>query len=347
MNYAVIMAGGYGERFWPLSRKKRPKQCIPINSDKPMIKETVDRLRPLFKDNIYISTGINLANEIRKTLPNSKFILEPMARNTAACIGLSAITLLKEDKEAIMFLETSDHINNDENLYLKNIDLALKTAKESDHIVLMGIKPSQPHTGYGYIEISNNYKGIIDHVNCFKEKPDLKTAKEYIKSGKFFWNSGMFISKCSVMLNEIKEHMPKLYSSLIKIQESDFDKEVLRKEFEGLDKISIDYGVMEKSNKTLVLKADMHWDDIGDLKAFERFTKEDENGNVVKGNLIELDSKNNIIISGKEKLVSLIGIKDTIITVTDDVILVADKRRAQDVKSIVNKLSKNNKKYIE
>lgn len=348
MNHAVIMAGGYGERFWPLSRKSRPKQCLPIHTEKPMIKETADSLVDVFGDSIYISTGKDMAGEIKKIMPKAKFIVEPMSRNTAACIGLSAITLLDKDPDAIMFLETADHMYEDQALYIEHIRYALKIAKKDDVIVLMGIKPTYPHTGLGYIEkdeIVYDDKINLYKVKCFKEKPDLKTAKEFVESGNFLWNSGMFIAKCKVMLDEIKNHMPKLYEGLMNIKKSGFDESVVMKEFEKFEKISIDYGVMEPSEKTCVIDADMHWDDIGDLAAYDRFSEKDKAGNVRKGEIIEIDSKNNIVLG--KKLIALLGVENLIIAETDDVILVADKKRSQDVKKIVQKLSENkdHKKY--
>ena len=351
MNHAVIMAGGIGERFWPLSRKSKPKQVVAIHTDKSMIQETVDRLRPVFGENIFISTGNFLADKVREIMPEINFILEPMAKNTAACIGLSAITLLKKDPEAIMFLETSDHIYNDVNLYLKHVEYALNAAKRDDRIILIGIKPTHPHTGLGYIEMGDRIYDEeikVHRVQSFREKPDLETAERFMMSGKFLWNSGMFIAKCSVMIEEIKTHMPKHYESLMKIRDSDFDKKVLEEEFDKLESISIDYGVMEKSSNTYVLKAEMHWDDIGDLAAYDRFNQKDENGNVVRGEMVEVDSENNIVL-GKDKLIALVGAKDLIVCETDDVILVADKKKAQDVKTIVKKLTidKEKRKYVE
>jgi len=350
MNHAVIMAGGYGERFWPLSRKSRPKQCVAIHSDKPMIQETVDRLTDLFGSEIYISTGQEMADAVKKINSEMKFIVEPMARNTAACIGLSAVKLLSIDEDAVMFLETADHIYDDVKKYLGNIQIALDEAKKNDKIILIGIKPTHAHTGLGYIEMGDNISGNFYDVNCFKEKPDLKTAEEYVESGKYLWNSGMFIAKCSVMLDEIKKNMPEHYEALIKIKESGFDEKVLLEEFSKMEKISIDYGVMEKSTETSVLNADMHWDDIGDLAAYERFVEKNDDGNfcVPGSECVSEDSSGNIIVSSKDKMVSLVGVKDLIVAVTDDAVLVCDKNKAQDVKKIVAKLKEsNNKKYVE
>ncbi|MFW6312151.1 MAG: mannose-1-phosphate guanylyltransferase, partial [Nanoarchaeota archaeon] len=305
--------------------------------------------------------------EVKKIIPKIIEIIEPMPKNTAACIGLSAISLLDKDKDAVMFLETADHIYNNIELYLEHIKKSLEIASNNEKIVLIGINPQFPHTGLGYVEKGDMF-GEEDKINSyivksFKEKPDLETAKSYVDSGKFLWNSGMFVAKCSVMLDEIKKNLPGHYEGLMKIKESGFDKEVIKNEFEKFEKISIDYGVMEKSDKTVVIDANMHWDDVGDLKAFERYLKKDENGNSViafGNNPVKFawnDSKNNIVIdrrSGvckdekeitdsktnqKNKMIALNGINDSIIVCTDDVILVSDKEKAQDVKKIVGKIS--------
>lgn len=350
MKAAVIMAGGYGERFWPLSRKSRPKQCLPIHTKDPMIKETIDRIKDVFKDSIYISTGQKMADEIKKIMPDTHFIIEPMARNTAACIGLSAITLLEKDKDAIMFLETADHIYDDVKKYLEHIEFALDIAKKEDKIVLIGIKPTHAHTGYGYIELGDMVHDElikVHKVKAFREKPDKDTAEKYVGSGKFMWNSGMFIAKCKVMLDEIKVYMPKLFDSLNRIRKSGFDDKILFEEFEKIEKVSIDYGVMEKSDKTYVIRADMHWDDIGDLRAFERFVKKDGNNNAFRGKVVEHDSRDNIVINESDKITTLLGVEGLIVTVTDDAILVTTKENAQNVKHIVNKLDKEDKKYTD
>jgi mannose-1-phosphate guanylyltransferase len=346
MNIAVIMAGGYGERFWPLSRISKPKQCLPIISDKPIIIETVDRLKPLFQENIYISTVSNLSLQIKKIYPKAKFILEPASKNTAACIGLSIISLMKQNNDPIIFIETADHYYKDKNSYLNNIKAGIEAAEKENKIILMGIKPTTPHTGYGYIHtgkkfnIKNNINEEIPilEVMEFKEKPDLKTAEGYLRSGDYLWNSGIFIFRASVMLEEIKKYMPNLHKALIKIKDSNKDDDVLKKEFENLEKISIDYGVIEKTKKILVVKAEMHWDDVGDLKAFEKIMPKDEHGNSFKGNYISLDSSENIIIG--KKLISLLGVNNLIICETDDAIFICDKNRTQDIKKLTSQLDK-------
>lgn len=357
MDYCVIIAGGSGQRFWPLSRKSLPKQCIAITSDKPMIQETVERLDKIFKKNIYISTGEHLAQAIKNILSDINFILEPMPKNTAACVGLSAAYLFSKDKDAVMFVETSDHVYNDEESYLNHVKFSLDCAKKSNKIVLLGINPTNPNTGYGYINVGNsvNSKFNLDEniplheINEFKEKPTLEIAKDYLQRGNFLWNSGMLASKCSVILEEIKKYLPDLYESLMKIIESNFDKKILYNEFLKLEKVSFDNGILEKSNAVLCVNSKMHWDDVGDLSSFERFLKSDSDGNVCIGNTKQIESNNNIIISDDDSLVSLIGVKDLIVSIKNNVVLVCKKNQNQKVKDMVALLEKDEKlkKFVE
>ncbi|MBD3354358.1 NTP transferase domain-containing protein, partial [Candidatus Woesearchaeota archaeon] len=342
----VIMAGGSGKRFWPKSRKNLPKQCLPIASKEPMIKETVERLKPIAqKKDIYIATGKHLEKHIKNILSDVNYIIEPMPKNTAACIGLAAIYL---DKEDIMLIETSDHVYKDVNAYLKHLKAGIETAKKNK-IVLVGITPDFPHTGYGYIhqgELIRKKDSIeIYEVAEFNEKPDPETAEIFFKSGVFLWNSGIFISNVKTMLDAIKKHMPELYSALMKIKNSNFDKNIMSKEFEKLENTSIDYGVIEKAKNLAVVRGDFHWDDVGDWKSMERIYPKDKNNNVVLADY-NGNAKNCIII-GDKKPIQAENIEDLIIIDTVDCLLVCSKNRSQDVKKIVQMLEKDSelKKY--
>ncbi len=349
MIVAVIMAGGKGERFWPKSRETNPKQCLKIISNRSMVEETIERLKPLFsKKDIYISTNEKLAKHIRKTLPNVNYVIEPIAKDTAAAIGLSASYITKKQGDAIMFIETTDHTYKSKNEYLKHVKFAIDLANEN-YIVLIGIKPTEPHTGFGYIQKGKPVK--VNKIKAykirrFKEKPDIKTAKVFFKSGEYLWNSGMFVSKCSVMLEAIKKHMPELYLALRKIKKNNFNKKIAKKEFKNLKKVSIDYGVMEKAKNTIVIEANMKWDDIGDWRAMERIHQKDKDWNVVIGKHFGLNTKNCIIWG--DNLVATYDIKDLIIVSTKDSVMVIPKNRAQKVKELVEEMKKNKrfKKYL-
>ncbi|MFH1860051.1 MAG: mannose-1-phosphate guanylyltransferase, partial [bacterium] len=217
--YAVIMAGGSGTRFWPVSRRSIPKQCLHITCHKSMIQETVDRLSPIIeRDKFYVATGNHLYESIKQDLPDIGFILEPVARNTAPCIGLSMIHLLHKDPDAIVLLETADHYYQDEDAYRQHLLKAIAHATTHNKICLIGIKPSYPATGYGYIQQGSlvcDHEGIqVFEVQRFVEKPGLDVAKEYVESKEYLWNSGMFISKAQVMLDEIAQYMPHLHAGL-------------------------------------------------------------------------------------------------------------------------------------
>ena len=341
---AIIMAGGKGERFWPLSRETTPKQCLAIISGKTMLEDTISRLKPLFPiKNIFIATNSQLAQYMKKFVPHANYIIEPIGRDTAACIGLSAIQIMRKDPNAIMFIETTDHVYGNPKEYLEHIKVAIELAKENN-IVLIGINPTYPSTGFGYIRHGNllkNRKIKAYKISEFKEKPDLETAKEFLESANYLWNSGVFVSKCSVMLDAIKQHMPQLYSCLSRIQKSIFNDKVIKEEFAKLDKVSIDYGVMEKAHNTVVIRANMHWDDVGDWKAMERINKKDKNGNVVKGKFLGIDT-NDCIIYG-DNLVAAYGLKDLIIVNSKDAVLVVPKGKAQKVKDLVKAMGMEKK----
>lgn len=337
---AVIMAGGRGERFWPQSRENNPKQCLRIISDRSMIEETVKRLEPLIPQRkVFISTGKQLYEHIERIVPDVNFVLEPMARNTAACIGLSAISIMEKDPAAIMFIETTDHIYKDIKAYLEHIKRAVGIA-EKGKICLIGIKPTHPHTGLGYIhygKLLEEGKIKVYEITEFKEKPDLETAKKFLQGGNYLWNSGMFICKCSVMLDAMREFMPNLYNGLIKIKESDFDEKVKEEVFEQLESVSIDYGVMEKAKGLAVIKAEMHWDDVGDWAAMDRIHDKDKNGNVIKANW-KGSAKNSIIFGDEERRIITENVDNIIIVDTEDSLLVCKKERAQDLKKLVQQL---------
>ena len=326
----VIMAGGNGERFWPLSRINNPKQCLKITSNKTMIQETIDSLKPLSK-NIFISTRQDLKNKIKKTI-NAQFILEPERRDTAAAIGLACIEVMKKHNDPVIFIETADHFYKDKVNYRKHIKLAYKEAKKNS-IILIGIKPTFPNTGYGYIQPKNNNK--ISEIKSFKEKPNEKKAKLFVKNN-YLWNSGMFVFKASVMLEEIKKYMPKLYKGLLEIKKSSKNK---AKIFKTLDKISIDFGIIEKSKKTKVLKGTFPWEDVGSWKSMENIHKADKNNNILLGKATTLNSKNNITIN--KKLVALCDVNNLIIIESKDAILVCKKDSCQDVKKLVKNLKKD------
>lgn len=350
------MAGGGGTRFWPLSRKERPKQLLNLSGKEVMVNETIDRIsRSVEKENIFIVTNVSqapLMDEITKSRLSANHILkEPAARNTAACIGYAAMEIVKKYEDGIMCILPSDAFIKDEEEFARVIDAAIAAAIDEDKLITIGIKPTFPATGYGYIkgkegttkEISSYKDKNYTVVEEFVEKPDLDTAKSYIAEGNYMWNSGMFIWKASTILAKFEKLLPDVYECLAKIGDAlgtDSEKEVIEKVYPVIPKISIDYGIMERSTDVLVIEGDFGWNDVGSLDMLSVVRGEDENGNVLYGNQINIDTKN-CISYGTDKLVATIGVENLIIVQTKDALLVCDKDRAQDVKEVVDLLNKS------
>lgn len=336
----LILAGGRGERFWPLSRIKHPKQSLPLISEKPMILETYDRLKSL--GDFAIVANSELCLQFKKILPSGPlYIEEPCARNTAPAIGFACQKIMHTYGDCIIFIETADHFYKDVEKYTTEIKKACLYAEKKNKIVLLGINPTEPHTGYGYIEEGENLAANFFSVLSFKEKPPLDVAKQYLKQGTFSWNSGMFIAKCSVLLKEFQTFLPTMYASFQSMDHQEYSKKIVQKLFPSLERISIDYGIMEKSENTVVLKSNMHWDDIGDYNAIARVHSVQKNGNYYQNDVVTIDSQENIIIS--EKLVALIGVDNLVIIDTPDALLICDRKETQKIKSLLKDLDE---KYL-
>lgn len=317
--YAVIMAGGSGERFWPRSRRTFPKQFLPIISRRSMLEETLDRLKGLIPEgNIYI-----VINKKQKHLSKGykNIIVESVSRNTAPCIALSVNIIQEKDPKAVMVVLPADHYIKDISKFKYTIKRAAEIASSEDVLVTLGIKPSSPHTGYGYIKKGEKLGKGLYKVSKFTEKPDLKTAKGYIASGGYFWNSGMFVWRVSTILEEIDKYLPNIRSSK--------------------ENISIDYGVMEKTKKAVVLDAGFNWDDVGSWASLDKHIKKDKDRNIFQGDVVCKDVSNSTIITDSA-LVAGIGVSDLIIVATKDAVLVCPKDRAEEVKDIVGILKKGN-----
>lgn len=348
--YAVIMAGGVGSRFWPRSREKMPKQFLKIFSEKTLIQETINRVTKLVdKENIFIVTNKIHKNETKNQIPDiphDNIIIEPFGRNTAACIGLASILIHNFQPDAVTIVLPSDHMIRDEDAFISVIKKAVSFAYENKCLVTIGIQPTRPETGYGYIqrdekEIQEN----IFKVKTFAEKPNYQTAKRFLASGEFFWNSGIFIWRVDVILEEIKKHMPELYQGLEKIQRSllkkDFQKQV-ELVYGMLKSISIDYGVMEKSDKVYVVLGNFGWSDVGSWEEVYQLNNKDENGNAIYGECFLIDVKNSYIYS-QNKFTAILGLENIIVINTEDALLVANRTYTQDVKKVVDYLKLNKK----
>lgn len=346
--YGVIMAGGGGTRFWPLSRKSRPKQFLNLSGKDTMVMDTALRLSKVADENdIFVVTSEahrDMTIELTDgTLRPDHILGEPAARNTAACIGYAAMEIVKKYEDGIMVIVPSDHFIKNEDEFARVLKSGVKIAEETDKLVTIGIKPTFPCTGYGYIRNidakGTDYRQVLDFV----EKPDLETAQDYLASGEYAWNSGMFIWKASTILGYFERLLPDIYSYLVKIGNAmgtDKEMEVIEELYPSIPKISIDYGIMERAEGVLMLEGDFGWNDVGSFDSLDEVYGSDENNNVIMANAHVIDSKDCILYStDKNKLVAVLGVEDIIVAQTDDVVLVCDKNRAQDVKLFVDQLN--------
>jgi mannose-1-phosphate guanylyltransferase len=346
--FAVIMAGGVGSRFWPRSKKKTPKQLLKIFGEHTMIEATVNRLSGLIdKENIYVITNELQRPEVINQLPDvpaENIIEEPFGRNTAACIGLASVIIKAKDPDAVTIVLPADHIIKDEEKFKQVLENAAKYANESKGLVTIGITPTRPETGYGYIQI--NDKQVAENiypVYTFAEKPNYATALRFVESGDFLWNSGMFIWRTDVILDEIKNLMPDLYEGLVAIEKSltspNF-KEELKSVYAQLKKISIDYGIMEKSKKVFLTKGSFNWSDVGSWEEVYQLSEKNEKGNAVIGKVYTNMVSDSYIYS-PDKVTAVIGLDNVIVINHNDTVLICRRDKAQDVKEIVDYLKMN------
>lgn len=345
----LIMAGGSGERFWPLSTKKKPKQLLKVFSDKSLIRLTYERILPLVsKEQIFIATNEIQVDALKTDLtelPDDRIIIEPMFRDTAAAIAYGSMIISKYYENPVICVLPSDALIQNEEEFRKVVKIALDDALNGN-IVTFGMTPTYPETGYGYIEALNPVKNIPTKSLGFREKPKYEIAKEYVKSGNFLWNSGMFTFRHDVILEALKKYSPNHYDTISKINKLITKNEGLKtaqisKElFPLFEKKSIDFAVMEHADNIDVIPASFGWNDVGNYTAFEELFDKDNNGNVVRNvNTIFVDSNNNIIVSDSNvQRVSLLGVNDMVVAVTKDEILICPKNRNQEIKKIIQKL---------
>ena len=342
MTYAVILAGGVGSRFWPFSRELEPKQFMKIIGEASLLQATIQRLKGVVEPSrVYIITNNIYFYEVKAQvtkfgIPDENIILEPQGKNTAPAVGLCAKLISQIDKDAVLLVLPSDH-------YIKNIENFKRTIKKAiacaknNFLVTIGIKPSAPSIGYGYIKINPKLETrnpMVYSVDKFLEKPDLNKAKKYFKDKKFFWNSGMFIWKASVFLEETKEYLPKLYANLRLINSVNDISRI----WPRIEAISVDYGIMERSKRIALIPADFYWTDLGSWDALAEIFPKDKKGNISTADVLNLDSKGVCIFGRGQRLISTIGLRDVVIADTPDALLVCDRSRAQDVKQLVEQL---------
>lgn len=350
--YGVIMAGGGGTRFWPLSRKQAPKQLLNLSGNDIMVNEAIDRLARVadYKD-IFIVTNAAQKTKMLKLVggrvADNHILVEPAARSTAACIGYAAIEIMKKYGDGIMVITPSDAYIKDNKKFAEVLKTAVDAAEKSDKLVTIGITPTFPATGYGYIQYENSSKPVKS-VLKFVEKPNEERAKKYLESGNFVWNSGIFVWKASVILEKFKTILPEIYSYLEQIAvtfgKSD-ETQQIEKIYHLIPSISVDYGIMEKCNDIMVVPADFGWNDVGSWDMFNVLHTEDTDGNIKIGDALTIDSKNTTVYSSG-KLVAAVGVDNLIIVETPDAIMVCTKDKAQDVKKIVDRLKENGREEL-
>ncbi len=359
MIYGIILAGGRGERFWPLSRIARPKQFLKLTSERTMLDETIDRVLPLIPmEQIRIVTGEAMKELIVTAVENIEGInvlSEPVGRNTSTAIGLAAAHLAKEDPDAVMVVLSADHLIRPPEKLLRILKTAANIASEEPSLITIGIVPTRPDTGYGYIKLGDLYRQensfYIHHVEAFKEKPTAPTAHEYYYSGNYLWNSGMFVWSVAAILEAFKGCHSSLYELLMEYQEhigTPSETEAKQKLYEKAEAISIDFAVMEKAENVLTIKADIVWDDVGDWRALERYKEMDSDNNVIVGEAVTLESYETTICNEEPGIVACLGVSDLVVVRAGEITLVAHRTKVQDIKKLLAKLSDDEKtsKYL-
>lgn len=363
---AILLAGGSGERFWPVSRISRPKQLLPLNTNKSLIEEAIDRIVDFVpSEDIFVFTNkitYNAIVDVLKMLPHGNIIPEPLKRNTAPALVYATSFILakygnhyKED-EILVGVFTSDQKIHPIEGFRRTIDIAFDYVSKFPKIATIGIVPDRPETAFGYIEVekSEDFENRSLHeVRCFHEKPDIDTAKRYLESGNYFWNSGMFFWRLDTFLREAKIHMPEIYNNLFPLRKifeqsapSNLEQIVEKIEpiYGSFPDISIDYALMEKTQNIVLVKSYFEWDDIGSWDALDRTKRKDEGGNVNIGNNILVETYNSIVFNGSESnrlKVCVVGMVEVVVVATDDAILVCPKSKVQMVKKCVEELKKN------
>ncbi len=347
-NYCIIMAGGIGSRFWPMSRASRPKQFIDIlGTGETLIQQTFKRFeRICMSENILIVTNERYKDLILKQLPDikeSQVICEPMRRNTAPAIAYSSYKIMDENPNANVIVSPSDHIVKKENVFVDIIKKGLEATKENDWLLTLGIKPSRPDTGYGYIQFDENIEDDdnekIKKVKTFTEKPQLDMAKQFLESGDFVWNSGVFIWNIKTIMKAFEEHLPEVNSVFLEgkgVYNTDQEKEFIEQAYPICKNISIDYGVMEKAKNVYVYVSEFGWSDLGTWGSLYENLNKDENSNAILGkNVMSYDSKNCIVNVPNDKLVVMEGLDDFIVVESDGILLICRKEDEQSLRQIV------------
>jgi mannose-1-phosphate guanylyltransferase len=347
--YAVILAGGSGTRFWPLSRRNRPKQLLHLFGRKTLLEQTAERIHAVIPwDRTYVYTNTSVRREVARCLahvPSAQIIAEPAQRNTAPTIGLAAQEILRRDPEGIMVVLPSDHLIANPRKFLKTLGAACRWATDGGRSVVIGVRPTRAETGYGYVRLGGRESRIngenIFRVHNFTEKPSLTLARRYVASGRYLWNAGMFVWRASTLLSNLQRFQPRMAKGLEQIAQAGgaINRAALKKFFPRLEKISVDFALMERISKVSAIPGDFGWNDVGSWAVVYELQKKDSDGNVRPGNSLALDSRGNVIVSEKKAVVA-VGVRDLVVVETIDALLVCARERAQDVGKAVAELER-------
>jgi mannose-1-phosphate guanylyltransferase len=349
--YAAVLAGGKGERFWPVSVMSHPKQFLSMFGDKPMLQETISRIEELVPaERTLVMTGDHLTPLVAETspdVPKDNVLGEPIPRNTAPAIAMAALVLDVRAPGAPMAVLPADHLIRDKKAFLDDLSKAVQVAIEGDRLVTFGIKPNRPETQYGYVHIGAPLGSFEDvyEARGFREKPNLKQAGQLLAEGSHLWNSGIFVWTTTAILNALEEHLPSLRRELEAVRPAigtAGQKAALDSFYQSAQKISIDYGVMEQADNVAVVKASFDWDDVGSWLSMERFLQEDEMGNVVRGDAVNLNTENSIVVSG-DGLVATLGVSNILVVRTGNATLVCQKDRVGEIGKLVEEIGSKKK----
>jgi mannose-1-phosphate guanylyltransferase len=345
MLHAVILAGGSGTRFWPASRRQRPKQFLSLVADRPLIRTTFDRIRPLIPAErcwvVTTESTAELAREVLPELPADHVLTEPIGRDTAACAGFAALVLHRRDPEAICAVLPADHVIRGVERFRGAVTAAAEVVQREGGLLTFGVRPTRPETGFGYLKVGGQH-GVVDRwkyhrLDRFVEKPDPPTARAYLEEGGYLWNSGMFVWPAAELLSEIRRQLPRLADGLDRLGEAmgtQGEAEVLREVYPTLPRTSVDYGIMEGAERCWTIPVDFPWSDVGAWPALGDLMESDARGNAVRGRIAATQSSDNILI-GDGTVVAAAGVRNLIVVATPDAVLVVPASEAQRVKELV------------